>query len=59
MSLVAVRHVEAGVAETLGSMTPIVILPLLWKIKKESISLRAIIGAIIAVGGVATLFLIP
>jgi drug/metabolite transporter (DMT)-like permease len=59
MSLVAVRHIEAGIAETLGSMTPIVILPLLWKFKKEPISLRAIAGSIIAVGGVAAIFLLP
>jgi drug/metabolite transporter (DMT)-like permease len=59
MSLVAVRHIEAGIAETLGSMTPIVILPLLWKFKKEPISLRAVVGTVIAVGGVAAIFHIP
>jgi drug/metabolite transporter (DMT)-like permease len=59
MSLVAVKYVDAGVAETLGSMTPIVILPLLWKLKGEHISLRAIIGSFVAVGGVAVMFLLP
>ncbi|MEK7774809.1 MAG: DMT family transporter [Candidatus Zixiibacteriota bacterium] len=59
MSFVAVRHVEAGIAETLGSMTPVVILPLLWKFKKEEISWRAVAGAVVAVGGVAAIFLIP
>ena len=57
MSLLAVAHLEAGVASTLNSMTPVMILPFLIIYYKERPTLRAWLGAIVAVGGVALLFL--
>jgi len=57
MSLLAVRYIEAGVASTLNSMSPVMILPLLIIIYRERPSLRAWLGAIVAVIGVAILFL--
>jgi drug/metabolite transporter (DMT)-like permease len=57
MSLVAVRYIEAGIASTLNSMSPVMILPLLIFVYKERPSLRAWLGAIVAVIGVAILFL--
>ncbi len=57
MSLVAVRYIEAGIASTLNSLSPVMILPLLIIFYKEKPSIRAWLGAIVAVGGVAILFL--
>ena len=57
MSLVAVSLIEAGVAATLNSMVPVFVIPLVILFKKEHVSARAIFGSILAVGGVALLFL--
>jgi len=57
MSLVAVSLIEAGVAATLNSMVPVFVIPLVIFFKKEHVSKRAIFGSILAVGGVALLFL--
>lgn len=57
LSLVAVQYTEAGVAATLMALTPVIIIPPAIWINKERVSLRAIIGAFVAVGGAALLFL--
>lgn len=57
LSLVAVNHAPVGVAQTLLSLTPIFILPFAVWINKERVTLRAIVGAVIAVGGAALLFM--
>jgi drug/metabolite transporter (DMT)-like permease len=57
MSLVAVSLIEAGVAATLNSMVPVFVIPLVILIKHERVSARAWIGSLVAVGGVALLFL--
>lgn len=57
LSLVAVRLTKAGVAATLLAMTPILIIPLVMIFYRERVSARAGIGALIAVAGVAILFL--
>lgn len=57
MSLLAVSLIEAGVAATLNSMVPVLVIPLVIIFKKEKVSPRAIFGSIVAVGGVALLFL--
>ncbi len=46
-----------GIAQTLCSLLPVFILPFAALIRKEHISLRAVVGAFVAVGGVAPLFL--
>ena len=56
MSLVAADHASLGVAQTCCSLSPVLILPFAATIHKEHISYRAIIGAIVAVAGVALLF---
>jgi drug/metabolite transporter (DMT)-like permease len=57
LSLVAVRFTSAGIAQTLMSLTPvIIILPSVF-IFREKVTLREIIGAFVAVGGVAFFFL--
>jgi drug/metabolite transporter (DMT)-like permease len=57
MSLVAVRHTSAGIAATIMATVPVLVIPLVIIIYKESVSLRAVLGAIITAGGVAILFL--
>jgi drug/metabolite transporter (DMT)-like permease len=47
-----------GIAATLSSTSPIFILPLAWLMTNEELSTRSIIGAVIAVVGVAVLFLV-
>jgi drug/metabolite transporter (DMT)-like permease len=57
LSLVAVKHTQAGIAATLMSTFPVVIIPLIMIVHKERPSYRAVLGAIIAVAGVAMLFI--
>ncbi|MBN1514783.1 MAG: DMT family transporter [Phycisphaerae bacterium] len=59
MSLVASDRAPLGVAQTLCSLPPVFILPFAVLIHKERISPRAILGALVAVGGTAILFLHP
>ncbi|MCP3906330.1 MAG: DMT family transporter [Planctomycetes bacterium] len=56
MSLVAADATDVGIAQTLLSLTPIFILPYAAFIEREHVSWRAIVGAVIAVIGVAVLF---
>lgn len=46
-----------GVAQTLVSLSPVLILPLSVTVLKERVSPRAVIGAVIAVAGAAVLFI--
>jgi len=57
MSLVAVLHIHTGIASTLNSTVPIFIIPVVILYYKERVSLRAMLGAIIAIGGVSLIFL--
>lgn len=57
MSLVASDHAPVGVAQTLCSLPPIFILPFAVWIHKEKIGMRAVLGAVVAIGGSALLFL--
>jgi len=57
LSLVAVKHTEAGVAATLLATVPILILPMVALVYKTRPSLRAVLGTIVAVFGIALLFL--
>jgi drug/metabolite transporter (DMT)-like permease len=57
MSLVALDRVKLGVAQTLISLSPVFILPLVVLLYKERVSLRAVLGACIAVAGTTLLFL--
>ncbi|MGD8454105.1 MAG: DMT family transporter [Phycisphaerae bacterium] len=53
MSLVAVDREPLGVGQTLISLPPVLILPFAWLIYKERIGVRAVVGALVAVLGVA------
>jgi drug/metabolite transporter (DMT)-like permease len=55
LSLVAIEHVPLGVATTLMGLVPVLILPVSRMLHKERISTRAVLGAIMAVAGLALL----
>jgi drug/metabolite transporter (DMT)-like permease len=57
LSLVAVKFTSAGIAQTLMSLTPVIIILPAVIIFKERVTLREIIGAFVAVGGVALFFI--
>jgi len=56
-SLVAVKYTQTGIAATLMSTMPVIMLPMVIAIEKEKPSWRAILGAGITVAGIAILFL--
>ncbi len=56
-SLIAVKYADAGIASTIMAIVPVLIIPASMILYKEKISLKEIIGAILAVGGVAIFFL--
>ena len=56
-SLVAVKYLETGVASTLNSLTPIMILPIIVFYYKQEVPLRAWLGAILAIAGIAIIFM--
>lgn len=57
-SMVAITYTAAGVAATLMALAPVMIIPVVWIFYKEKTNWRGIIGAVVAVVGVAILFLI-
>lgn len=57
LSLVAVRLTEAGVAATIMSLPPVLILPVSHWLRRGSVTARATTGAILAVAGCALFFL--
>ena len=56
-SLIAITYTKVGIAATLMGTVPILMLPLVRVIYKERLSWHAIVGACVAVAGVAILFL--
>jgi drug/metabolite transporter (DMT)-like permease len=56
-SLIAIANTSVGIASTIMAMVPILMLPLVKILYKEKLTVKAIVGAFIAVGGVAVLFL--
>lgn len=57
LSLVAFQLTEVGIASTLIAMLPVFLLPIGYLFFKERISPRAVVGTLIAIAGVAILFL--
>ena len=57
LSLVSVKYTQTGIAATLMSTVPVIMIPMVIAIEKEKVSRRAILGATIAVTGIAILFL--
>ncbi len=58
LSLFAVQHAYVGIASTLMALPPIFLIPLSHWVFKEKITLGAILGTIIAMLGVALIFLV-
>lgn len=56
-SLLAVQHAEIGVASTLMALPPVIVLPISYFIFKEKVGWQAIAGTLLAIIGVAVLFL--
>lgn len=57
LSIVAVKYTEAGIASTLLSTVPILIIPLDYAVHRRKPSVRAVIGTVLAVAGIALIFL--
>ena len=59
LSLFAIQHATyLGVASTLMSLSPVLLLPFSAIVEKEQVSLRAIAGTVVSIGGAAALFLL-
>ncbi|UUX50111.1 DMT family transporter [Nisaea acidiphila] len=56
--LYAFAHTQAGVAAVLGSLAPVLILPLVWIVERQRPSPRATAGALLAVTGAAIIVLV-
>ncbi len=56
-SLLAITHTNVGVAAAIMATPPIIMLPMVRMVYKEKLTLRAVAGAVVAVAGVAILFL--
>lgn len=56
-SLLSVQHAEIGVASTLMALPPVIVLPISYFVFKEKVGWQAIAGTLLAIVGVAVLFL--
>lgn len=56
LSMVAVQRAQVGVASTLMSLSPVMMLPLAYRILGERITARTIAGTVVALSGAAALF---
>ncbi len=57
MSLIAIKYTYVGIASTLMSTVPVLMLPLVYFYYKEKLTISSILGAFITVLGVSILFL--
>ena len=57
LSLLAVQQAQIGVASTLMALSPVIILPISYFGFKEKVGRQAIVGTLLAIAGVAILFL--
>lgn len=56
VALIGITHAPVGIASTLMALTPLFVIPLVVLTQHEKVSKRAILGALIAFGGVVLLF---
>jgi len=59
LSMVAVQLALAGIAATLMSLMPIMIIPIVWILYRQKTNWRGVLGAVVAIIGVAIIFLGP
>lgn len=57
LSLIAIRGTVAGVAASIMALTPVLIIPLVILLRGERVGIGGLAGAVVAVSGVALLFL--
>lgn len=57
LSLIAVKNTNTGIAATIMSVVPVTMIPLSIKFEKERPSIRSVFGAVVAIAGIAILFL--
>jgi drug/metabolite transporter (DMT)-like permease len=57
LSLFALQHTQVGVASTLIALPPVFLLPVSWLVFREKFEWGAVLGTLVAIGGVALLFL--
>ena len=57
LSLIAIRATVAGVAASIMALTPVLIIPLVILLRGEKVGVGGLAGAVVAVSGVALLFL--
>lgn len=57
LSLVAIRATLTGVASSIMALTPVLIIPLVVLLRRERVGIGGLVGALVAVSGVALLFL--
>lgn len=57
LSLLAVQYIQVGIASTFMALVPVLIIPPAVIFLKEKITLREVFGAILAVSGIAILFI--
>jgi drug/metabolite transporter (DMT)-like permease len=57
LSLFALQHTQVGIASTLIALPPVFLLPVEWLVFKEKFDWSAVLGTLVAIGGVAFLFL--
>ena len=57
LSLFALQHTQVGIASTLIALPPVFLLPVEWLVFKEKFDWGAVLGTLVAIGGVAFLFL--
>ncbi len=55
LSLAALHYTTAGVASTIMALTPVVLIPFAVFIHKEHVSLRALVGTVVAFSGIVLL----
>ena len=58
LSMIALAKAQIGIASTLMALPPVLLLPFAYFVLKENIGPRAVAGTVLAIGGVACLFLI-
>ena len=56
-SLLAIKYADTGIASTIMAIVPVLIIPPSMILYKEKITIKEILGALLAVGGVAIFFL--
>ena len=57
-SLLAIQHAEIGIASTLMSLQPVILIPIGYYFFKEKITWQAVAGTLVALAGVGVIFLV-